>query len=281
MKISQADQEVFTELFGEEFVNKLSGALKPEDGELSLGARLKGRVISQEDETSARESAIKQGKEIGYKEIAKSLELTLDAGEKDPVVIAEKLKTTLSTQFEEKYKNTTPTDELKELQRKIEEQKNGYDKLKQTYEQTTTQVEEWKNKFSELETNYKSKELNNQILSYLPEKLKIDKEDALNLIRLGIQVESTEAGMVYKKGDQIITDAVGKPETLENVVKSYVEEKKWIRGNGMGGNDDGSGGGGNHPNGLTEQDAYKWLTDRNIEPMSEEGTEKFLQLTSK
>lgn len=280
MVLSQADRKVFTELFGEELVNKLSGALKLEDGELSLGARLTGRVISQEDETALKETAVKQGKEIGYKEIAKGLEIQLEAGEKDPVIIAEKLKKTLSKQFEEKFKNITPTEELKELQKKLEEQQTSYEKLKGTYENTISQVDEWKTKYQGLENDFESKELNNKILGYLPEKLKLDKEDALNLIRIGIETEKTESGIVYKRNGTIITDAVGKPETLENVVKSYVEEKKWTKTSGMGGGDAGANGNG-LPKGMTETDAYKWLQDRNIEPMSEEGTEKFLQLTSK
>lgn len=277
--ISQADLQTIATVFGKTS-EELSGALTSET-EVSLGLRLNGRVISQEEETSLKENSVKQGKEIGYKEVAKNLELSLEPGEKDPAVIAEKLKTTLSTKLEEKYKNQTPSDELKELQRKLEEQESSYNKLKGTYEETTTKVDEWKNKYSELQNNFESKEFNNQILSHLPEKMKIDREDALNLIRLGIEVEKTDAGTIYKRNGQIITDAVGKPEKLENVVKSYVEEKKWIRGAGMGGDDDKTGGSRGIPKGLSEQDAYKWLEDRNIEPMSDEGTTKFLELTSK
>lgn len=276
--ISQADLQTIATVFGKTS-EELSGALTSEN-EVSLGLRLNGRVISQEDETALKETAVKQGKEIGYKEIAKGLEIQLEAGEKDPVIIAEKLKETLSKQFEEKFKNITPTEELKELQKKLEEQQTSYEKLKGTYENTISQVDEWKTKYQGLENDFESKELNNKILGYLPEKLKLDKEDALNLIRMGIETEKTESGTVYKRNGTIITDAVGKPETLENVVKSYVEEKKWTKTAGMGGGDTGGNGNG-LPKGMTETDAYKWLQDRNIEPMSEEGTEKFLQLTSK
>jgi len=259
--------------------DEISSAISQE-GEVLLGLKLPGKIYTQ-DEIEGLKTAIRgAGVEIGLKQISKQFGIDLNGEDKTPEFVANKIKSIVSNEFEEKYKNQTPDEKLIELQKKIEEQQKSYDKLKGTYDSTITQVDEWKNKYSELENNYESKEINNKILSYLPEKLKIEKEDALNLIRLGIQVEKTDNGIIYKKNGQIITDAVGKPETLENVVKSFVEEKKWIRGSGMNGKDTEIGING-LPKGLTESDAYKWLEDRNIEPMSEEGTEKFLQLTSK
>lgn len=276
--ISQVDLQTIATVFGKTS-DEISSAISQEN-EIALGLRLPGKVYTQEEIDDLKTSVRGAGVEIGLKQVGKIFGVDLSGEDKTPDLIAQKIKTTISKEFEEKYKNQTPSDELIELKKQIEEQQKSYEKLKGTYDTTITQVDEWKNKYSELENNYESKELNNKILGYLPEKLKLEKEDALNLIRLGVQVEKTDNGVIYKRNGQIITDAVGKPEILENIVKSFVEEKKWIRGSGMNGKDTEIGGSG-LPKGLTESDAYKWLEDRNIEPMSEEGTEKFIQLTSK
>lgn len=276
--ISQVDLQTISTVFGKTS-DEISSAISQE-GEVSLGLKLPGKVYTQDEIEGLKTSIRGAGVEIGLKQISKQFGIDLNGEDKTPEFVANKIKSMISNEFEEKYKNQNPDEKLIELQKKIEEQQKSYDKLKGTYDATITQVDEWKNKYSELENNYESKEINNKILGYLPEKLKIEKEDALNLIRLGVQVEKTDNGIIYKRNGQIITDAVGKPEILENVVKSFVEEKKWIRGSGMNGKDTEIGING-LPKGLTESDAYKWLKDRNIEPMSEDGTEKFLQLTSK
>ena len=275
--ISQADLQVISTVFGKS-TDELSGALSSEKEE-PLGLRLPGRILTQEQEKELRESGVQQGRELGYKDIAKGLGLTLDSGEKDAIKIAEKFKTTLSTEFEEKFKNMTPTEELQKSLAKINDWETKYSKLNETYEGAQAKIGEWETKYNTLQSENDNKEINNNILSVLPEKLKIDKVDALLIIRSIIKPEKTDAGIIYKRDGNTITNAVGNPETLDNIVKSLVDEKKWIRGAGMNGDDleDDK----NKKKGMSKDDAYKYIVSKGIQPGGTEGLKLFSELTKK
>ena len=105
--ISQANIKWISELSGVS-VEEISGALSKEE-EVTLDLTTNGkRLMSQkeiDDATTANQDAYI---EIGYKKVAKAAGIDLDNGEKDPVKIAEKLKTTITTSLEEKYKNPQP-----------------------------------------------------------------------------------------------------------------------------------------------------------------------------
>lgn len=274
--ISQADLKTIATVFGKTS-EELSGALTSET-EVLLDLRLNGRVISQEEERTVRESGIQQGKEIGYKEIAKSLNLDLDSGEKDPVIIAGKLNTNLAATLEEKYKNQTPTQELVDAAKKAEEWETKYKKISQTYEEANGKIESLESQYTTLQTEIKDKDLNNKILSSLPDKMKVAKDDALYITRKSLQFEENEAGLVIKRDGQIITDSVGNPEKLENVIKSFVEDKKWIGGSGvnMGGDKKST----LTPNGMTGDEAMKYIEKQGLDPMGGKGLELFSKLTS-
>lgn len=278
MKLSQVDDQTLTTLFGKEFVEKLSGALKEGDEELSLGARINGRVVTQEQEKSIREEGVQQGKQLGYKEIAKGLEVTLNDGEKDPSIIVEKFKSATIVSLEEKYKNPNPSEREKELESKFEQAEQKYNKLNSTYEEKLNTIKEWEEKYNGLQKENRDKELNNIILSSLPEKLKIDKQDALLIARNSLQFEQSDDGFIIKKDGVILTDNIGNPEKIENVIKSFAENKKWIGGK-PGIDDGGDGGGGGLPKGMTNDEAIAYITKQKLDPMSDKGLEMFSQLT--
>lgn len=276
MKINQADDKVLTTLFGKEVVEKLSGALKEDDGEVLLGLRLNGRVITQEQETEIKEGGIQQGKEIGYKEIAKGLDLELKPGEKDPTVIADKFKTTVTTEMEEKYKDQTPTEELVEAVRKSKEWEDKYTALHETHENLSVELDTEKQNYVSLQKEIGVKERNNKILSSLPEKINQDRNDALLIITNTFEFDEVDGTPVIKRDGGIIRDGAGDPESLNNIISGFVEEKKWIRGAGAGGDD-------NDPKkksgGYTPEQAHKYLKEKSIEPASPEGLAKFNELT--
>jgi hypothetical protein len=270
--ISQADLKVISTVFGKN-IDELSGALSSEE-EVSLDLRLNGKVLSDDDQKNIRESAVKQGKEIGYKEIAKSLEIDLEPGEKDPATIAGKLKTTLSSVFEEKYKNQTPTDEVLAAAKKAAEFEEKYKKLFDTHNATKQEIEDWKNKYTEKEKAIKEEALNNKILSVLPKEITMDKADALLIIRNTLSFDEEEGKMRVKHGDKLFNDPVGEPETLDNVIKSFVETKGWIKKEGgMGGSD--RGGNGGAAKSMTPEQAYKYLKEKGIAPTSPDGIKFF------
>ena len=279
MKFTQADKETFIHLFGEEKYNILSGALNSEEGELPLGLRIEGRVISQKEESDLKTTLTDAGVEIGYKKVAKEAGLSLSDGEKDAKIIADKLKSTITASLEEKYKNPQPGERETELEAKLQAELLKYDKLKETYDNVLTQIEEKDKAFTGLQKDIKTKERNNSVLKSFPEKMKMDRNDALLIFTNTFEFDEVDGQQVIKRGGEIVTDAIGKPEKLENIVPSFVEEKNWIKGAGMNGGDrNGSG----KKSGLTPDQATKLVKEKyGDNATSPEGIKLFRELTAK
>ena len=237
MKFSQADENVLTTLFGKEVVDKLSGALKSDDGELSLDARINGRVITSDEERTLKENSVQQGKELGYKDIAKGLNIDLGAGEKDAQVIADKLTAGVTSGLEEKYKNPQAGEREKELEGKLTDANKKYETLFGTHSETLKLVDEKDNAFNGLQNKIKVKERNSTIQKSFPEKMSMDREDALLIITNSFEFDEQDGKSIIKRNGEIVRDGAGNAETYDNVIKSFVEEKKWVKGSGMGGGD--------------------------------------------
>lgn len=278
MKLSQVDYDVLVTLFGKEKTDKISGALSTEDGELSLDLRINGSVHTDEALKAIKENAELQGKELRSKELAKELGLTLEAGEKDPVKIAEKLNNSITAKLEEKYKNPQPGEREKELEGKLSNAEQKYNTLFETHGKTLKTVEEKDKAFNGLQTEIKVKERNNNVLKLFPEKMGMDRNDALLIITNTFEFDELEGKKVIKRDGEIVRNGAGEPESYENVVKSFVEEKKWIKSKGMGGGDRGGDSG---KTGLTAEQAEKVITESGVDPGSTEGLKKFLEMTSK
>jgi hypothetical protein len=277
--ISQADLKTIATVFGKTS-EELSGAISSEE-EVSLDLRLSGRVISQDEERTLKETGVQQGKEIASKELAKALDLSLDAGEKDPAKVAEKLKTTITASLEEKYKNPEPGEREKELEKKLQAEQLKYNKLLETHEGVTAEVDEWQKKYQTKEKEIKTKELNNSILKSFPEKMKMDRNDALLIFTNNFEFDEVEGVQVIKRGGEVVTNAIGKPETLENIVPAFVEEKNWIKGSGMNGSDR-SGEGGMKKGGKSPDEAMKIVKEKyGDEASSSEGLKLYNELTAK
>lgn len=278
MKFSQADESVLAKLFGKEKADKISGALKSDDGELSLDLRITGKVITDVDEKALKEAAIQQGKELASKELAKALKITLDAGEKDPVKIAEKLTNSITSSLEEKYKNPKPGEREKELEDKLTDATKKYDTLFETHGKTKVEIEEWQTKYQTKEKEIKVKERNNSILKSFPEKMTMDRNDALLITTNTFEFDEVEGKQVIKRNGEIVRNGAGEPEIYDNIIKSFVEEKKWIKTNGMNGTDVN---GTNGKTGLTPESAEKAIIEAGKDPGSQEGLKMFNEMTMK
>lgn len=275
---SQADIKTIATVFGKT-TDEISSAISQEN-EVALGLRLDGRVISQEDEKAQKDSIRSAGIEIGFKQLAKELDIELSADEKEAKVIAEKFKNATIASLEDKYKNPQPGEKEKELEAKVIAEKLKYDKLFETHESILTQVQEKEKAYTGLQKEIKTKERNNSILKTFPEKMKMDRNDALLIFTNTFEFDEVDGQQVIKKGGQIVTDAVGKPEKLENIVPSFVEEKNWIKGAGMGGGDRGSGTG--SKGGKTAEEAHKYINEKlgADKASTPEGIKLFRELTA-
>jgi hypothetical protein len=239
--LSQANIKWISELSGVS-IEDISGALSKEE-EVTLGLKLSGRVVTQDEEQRLKDDSFKRGGE--HKDIKK---------------VAEKLKTTVSTSLEDKYKNPQPGEKEKELEEKLIAEKLKYDKLFETHESILGQVQEKEKAYTGLQKEIKTKERNNAILKTFPEKMKMDRNDALLIFTNTFEFDEVDGNQVIKKDGQIVTDAVGKPEKLENIVPSFVEEKNWLKGSGMGGGDRNHQGG--KKGGKTPEEAHKIITEK-------------------
>lgn len=257
---------------------EISGALTNGE-EVNLPFKLNGRVITQEDESTLKTKLTDAGIEIGYKKLSKAAGIELANGEKDPLIISEKIKARITETLEEKYKGQTPSDELKTTQEKVIESEKAYNKLLETHEATLSLVNEKDQLYTGLQKEVKTKERNNSILKSFPEKMKMDRGDALLVTTNTFQFEEVDGVTVVKRDGQVVTDGLGKPEKVDNVVKSFVEEKNWVKGSGMGGSDRNHSGSG-LPKGMTDDAAMRYMNEKGIDTMTEKGTEMFLQLTS-
>lgn len=277
--ISQANIKWISELSGVS-VEDISGALS-KDEEVTLDLRLSGRVITQEEESNLKTNLTDAGVEIGYKKIAKESGLTLDSGEKDAKIIAEKLKTNITTSLEEKYKNPQPGEREKELETNLLTEQAKYNKLFETHESILGQIQEKEKAYTGLQKEIKTKERNNSILKSFPEKMKMDKSDALLIFTNTFEFDEVDGQQVTKRDGQIVTDAVGKPETLDNIVPSFVEEKNWIKGVGMNGFER-TGNPGNSKGGKTPEQAHKYIAEKlgADKVASAEGVKLYQELTA-
>jgi hypothetical protein len=258
-------------------VEEISGAISSEQ-EVSLDLRLNGRVYTPqqiEDVTKANQDAYI---EIGLKKFAKEAGIELLPGEKDVTVIVEKIKTGITTTLEEKYKNQTPPEELSKALKSITEWENKYNQLFETHEGVKGDLDTSKASFTDLEGKIKIKERNSLIRSAFPEKMKFDKEDGLLIFTNTHEFEETESGATQiKKGGNILLNKLGEPETLENVVKGFTEDKGWMGKKGNSGEDRNRNG---DPRGMTEEKAIEYLDEKGVDSMSEEGGKLFLEITS-
>jgi len=273
MAISQEDSKVLAAVFGEEVAEKISGAVTEE---LTLGLRLNGKILSAEEQKTLRETAIIQGKELGYKEIAKNLDIQLEAGEKDPLIIAEKFKTNLSSILDEKYKSRTPSEETIALAKKASEYEEKNKKLLETVQTKEREVGELQEKFTRKERETFEEKLNNRVLGSFGKEMKFDRSDALLITRSKIEFVPDESGIIVCKRDgKTITNALGEPETIENVVLSFSEEKGWYKQPGMGGEERGKGKNDKYPAGYSDEQKRQWLKSKGIAPTSQEGIKIF------
>lgn len=272
--LSQADVQVLSTVFGKT-EEEISGALKS-DEEVSLGFRLNGKVYTPEEieeKTKANQDAYI---EIGYKKIAKEAGIELDAGEKDPKILIEKLKGNVSKELEDKYKNQTPHEELEAAIKKAVEFENKFNTLNKTYEETHNSLQNVSEQFDRLQSDIKVKERNNKILSAFPEKMKMDKSDALLIINNSLEFDESDSGYVVKHNGKQILNRLGEPEDFDNAILSFIDEKGWTKSSGVGGEDRKPTG---LPSGLSADDAVSFIQEKGVDPMSTEGSKMFVEIT--
>lgn len=273
---SEADQKVIQTVFGKT-AEEISGALSSTEV-VPLGLKLSGKIYKPDEIETIKTSNQDIGIEIGYKKVSKAAGLTLEAGEKDPDIIAEKLKTGIETTLEDKYKNQTPPEELANALNATKEAENKYKVLLGTHDQLKTDLDESTANYSKLQSDIRTKAMENEILSYFPESMTMDRGDGLLIVKSVLKAEEADGVKKYSYNGELITDNLGDPAPLKDVVGLIVEDKKWVKGKGTGEGDK-TKTRGTMPTNLSDDDAMSYIVKQGKEPMSTEGSQMMVELT--
>lgn len=273
---SEADQLVIQTVFGKT-AEEISGALSSTEV-VPLGLKLSGKIYKPDEIETIKTSNQDIGIEIGYKKVSKAAGLTLEAGEKDPDIIAEKLKTGIETTLAEKYKNQTPPEELANALNAVKTAEDRYNVLLGTHDKMKEDLDLSNNNYIKLQSDIQTKEMENEILSYFPEQMTMDRGDGLLIVKNVLKTDDVDGVKKYSYNGELITDNLGNPAPLKDVVGLIVEDKKWVKGAGTGEGDKKKTGG-TMPTNLSDDDAMEYIIKQNKEPMSTEGSQMMVELT--
>lgn len=276
MTIAKADREIIQTVFGKT-AEELSGALSSSE-EVPLELKLTGKIYKPDEVEKLKTDNQDIGIEIGYKKVAKAAAVKLEAGEKDPVIIAGKIKTGIETVLEEKYKGQTPSDELKKSQDKTKAAEDKYTVLLGTHEKAQDDLKKAQGDYSTLQVETATKARDNDILSHFPEKMKMDRGDGLLIVKAALETKEVDGVANHKYKGELVTDNLGNPASLKDAVLKVVEDKSWVKGKGKGGEDDKSSAG-SMPSNLSDEKAIEYLDKQGIESMSTEGSQMIIKLT--
>lgn len=154
------------------------------------------------------------------------------------------------------------------------------EKFKKEAGELRAKLESANQSMTTLKSDYESKlfdvQTTGEIRSYFPDKTADGKpiayslpvNDLVDLFKLRHRVANEDGGSIVYKGSQKLVDNVLSPIPLKNVVAQFAEA--YVARGGMGGGDNG-GGGGAAPKFKTASEAYQYMKDHKIEPMSNEG----------
>ena len=222
-----------------------------------------------------------------------------------PVLITEDEKNTFGTNRFNEGKKAASEILVKDLKTKhgIESDSKSIDTFLEKYSEKVIadakikpdeQIEKFKKEAGELRTklqaaeqehtktksDYESKlfdvQTTSEIRSFFPDKTADGKpiayslpvNDLVDLFKLRHRVANEDGSTVVYKGTTRLNDKVLSPIPLKDVVAQFAES--YVAKGGMGGGDNG-GGGGAAPKFKTASEAYKYLKDHSIEPLSNEG----------
>lgn len=171
--------------------------------------------------------------------------------------------------FLEKYSEKVIADAKIKPDEQIEKYKKEADELRTKLQSAQSDLADYESKLFDVQTT-------SEIRSFFPDKTADGKpiayslpvNDLVDLFKLRHRVANEDGSTVVYKGTTRLNDKVLSPIPLKDVVASFAEG--YILKGGMGGGDNG-GGGGAAPKFKTASEAYKYLKDHSIEPLSNEG----------
>lgn len=226
------NQETKTKLEGFGFdVSKLEDAVKSDKEEsldvpnLKTEEEFKG-MFSEEDKDAFGKNRFEEGKramsEIKAKEFKEKFGVEVDGKDLDKVVEAYADKKAK----EASNGNAEWLEEKKKLQKNLQEAEEKLSKKEAEFDQKLFNIES-----------------RNEIAAMLPDDTTIPKSDLVDLFSIRYRVAKEDGRTVIYKGAEKLKDKKLDPLPLKDVLNSFLDEGKYLKSNGMGGEDSKSGGG--------------------------------------
>jgi len=186
-------------------------------------------------------------------------------------------------ELREKFGIQTETKDFDELFEKYGEKvksevlKNPSDREKQLNEDLTklrdkikNDSESWGKEKLNLESSIYQERATGQLLGLIPEGTIIPRTDILTLFRSEHEVVNLDGKTAIKKNGQILKDTLEQPVAIDSVVKTWLDERKFVKpGAGGSGGDGGSEGG--TPKLKTMTEFMTYCQSKGIAPLSPEG----------
>jgi len=88
-------------------------------------------------------------------------------------------------------------------------------------------------------------------------------------------LENRDGQIVAKKGNELVKDKVGNPLPVNDLFNSFASEQGWLKTPGRGA---GNEPGGNSSQFKSKEEAYKYMDEKGIDPMSKDGEEILTKL---
>lgn len=212
-------------------------------------------IVTEDDKVAFGNNRFNEGKkaasEILVKDLKESHKLEFDGKSIDKFLQAYSDKVIADAKIEPDKQVSALKTEKKALQDQIAGLTTEKENISRTFGEKLFQVE-----------------MRSEVLSHIPENTLIPKADIAELFMNRHRVTKEDNSVITYKGNEKLLDKVLNPIPVKDVVLQFAEP--YLKKAGMGGGDNG-GSGGAVPKFKTASEAYKYLKDKNIEPLSQEG----------
>lgn len=247
-------------MYSKETIKKIAEVLKLDVAKFEADLKSDNEVAlevpalyTEEDKTRFGENRFNEGKKAASEILVKDLKV------KHGLEFEGKTVEGFIEKFTEKViadAKIAPDEKVKKLENENKELKS---KVQEATEQVTAKEKEFADRLFQVETK-------TQILSHIPEKTIIPRDDLAVLFMNSHRVAKEDDRVIVYKGTEPLKDNVLNPIPLKDVVSQFAE--KYIDKNGMGGGDGGGGATGKFTKMSQFMDHCK---KNNIEPMGQAG----------
>jgi len=246
-------------MFSAETIKKIGEVLRISDFEAKLKSDKEETLevpglITEDEILSFGNNRFNEGKKAGSEILVKSLK------EKHGIEMEGKSVDTLLSAYADKVIADAKIEPDKKVAALMTEKKTLQDQINALSLEKENVTKDLNNKLFQVE-------IRSEILSHIPENTLIPKSDIADLFLNRHRVSKEDNSVIIYRGSEKLQDKVLNPIPVKDAVMQFAEA--YVKKAGMGGRD--NGGGGAVPKFKTASEAYQYMKEHKIEPMSNEG----------